>query len=195
MKTRYHFFAGLLIAGLGTSGCAGKADMSEPMSSHPDAPSAPRTGEGTLTRHTKGIALTPEQTEALRKAYADTPHLSTEQAEDAIGDTISLRSSGSDMSTGDCSWIDLWGDSDGHYRFNQAVFPSVGEAAFGDIAISTNGWFASTSHHDLTAEGDHQHFEGALTWTGVDPDATTMDGWMVTTNGNFCTGELDAVWE
>jgi len=194
----------LLSTGLGTSGCAGNDDKSEPMSSDPAAPSdqfAPQAGEGTATLQMKGIALTTEQAEALKKAYADTPYLSTEQARDvieAMDDTLprgSPESSGTDSSTGDCSYIDLWGDSDGHYRFNQSVFPEVGEPAFGDVAITTDGWFASTSHHDLTLARDYQHFEGTLVWTGVDAEATLMDGWMFTTEGNFCSGELDAIWE
>lgn len=220
MKPHRHFFAmsplsaranaralvgvSLLTMGLWTSGCAGNADMSESTSSDPAAPSAPpapRAGEGVAALQTKGIALTPEQAEVLKKAYADDPYLSTEQAQDVIGatdDTTPLdspRSSGTDSSTGECSWIELWGDSDGNYRFNQAVFPEVGEPAFGDVSISTDGWFASTSYHDLTLAGDYQHFEGTLAWTGADAEATIMDGWMVTTGGNFCTGELDAGWE
>lgn len=193
-----------LITGLGISGCVRDADMSEPMSSDPAAPSgqlAPEAGEGTATLQMKGIVLTTEQAEALKEAYSDTPYLSTEQALDVIeatADTLppySPQSSGDDSSTGECSYIDLWGDSEGNYRFNQAVFPEVGEPAFGEISISTDGWFASTSIHDLTFAGDYQHFEGALVWTGVDAEATTMDGWMVTTGGNFCTGELDAIWD
>jgi hypothetical protein len=148
-----------------------------------------------------GVALTPKQVEALKEAHAEATYLSTEEAKkviESVGDPVRLtspQSSGSDSSTGECSYIDLWGDSDGNYRFNQAVFPNVGEAATGDITISTDGWFAASAYHDLTLAGDYQHFEGSLPWTGVDAEATTMDGWMVTTGGNFCTGELDAVWE
>jgi hypothetical protein len=176
----------LLITGVGISGCG---------SSDPGAP-----GEGITTLQMKGIALTPTQIEAINKAQADNPHLSSKEAQAVIAaaeDTAnnSTKSSGSDSSTGDCSWIDLWGDSDGHYRFNQAVFPDVGEAATGDISISTDGWFAATADHDLTLAGDYQHFEGTLAWTGVDAAATTMDGWMVTTGGNFCSGALHAEWE
>lgn len=201
MKTLRHLFAtsplsvgaralvaaSLLIGGAWISGCAGDAGSGDSRQVH---------GEGIKSLQMKGIALTPKQIDAIDKAHADNPHLSSREAQDVIGAAdIALRSSGSDSSTGDCSWIDLWGNSDGHYRFNQAVFPDVGEAATGDISISTDGWFAATADHDLTLAGDYQHFEGTLAWTGVDAAATTMDGWMVTTGGNFCTGALHAEWE
>src|SRR5262245_25624115 len=125
-KARALVAASLLITGLGASGCAGNADMSEPMASDPPALSsqpAPQAGEGAATLRMKGIVLTLKQTEALKKAYADTPYLSTEQAMEvvrAVDNSLPLnspQSSGSDSSTGDCSYIDLWGDSDGNYNF------------------------------------------------------------------------------
>jgi hypothetical protein len=188
-----------LMAGLGIGGCVGDADMSEPTSSDPAAP--PRAGEGIATLRMTGIALTTEQAEALEEAYAGIPHLSTEQALDVIeatADTLpsySPQSSGEDSATNNCSTIYLWGDSDGNYLFTQAVFTSVGEPQFGEIAISTDGWFTTTSTHDLTFAEPYHSFEGTLAWTGVDAEATLMDGWMVTTGLYFCTGELDALWE
>jgi hypothetical protein len=204
VKAEALVLASLLVTGAWAGGCAGHADISESMSSDPAAPSAqlaPRAREGVATLHMEGIAISPEQIEALKKARADASYLSAEQAREVIKATggalplSSPQSSGTDSSTGDCSYIDLWGDSDGNYRFNQAVFPEVGQPAVGDVTISTDGWVAAEAYHDLAFAGDYQHFEGALPWTGIDPEATNMDGWMVTTGGNFCTGELDAVWE
>jgi hypothetical protein len=204
MKSRRDFFArsplsaritarafvavSLLVAGLGTSGCAGNTDMSQ-------------AGEGAATLQMKGIALTPEQTEALKKAHADNPNLSTEQVKDVIGamdDTLPLnspQSEGSASNSGICSYIYLWGDSDGNYAFDQALHAFAGGAELGNVAISTDGWFASTSNHALTAAGELQHFEGTLVETGIFAEATTMNGWMVTTETYLCFGELKAVWE
>lgn len=191
----------LLATGWATSGCAGTADTSESMSSEP-APSkpAPRAGEGvTVTLQTKGITLTSEQAKTLKNAYSVTPHLSLDQARAVIGPVIdpvdaedaedSLKS-GSDTSIGDCSYIDLYGDSDGFYRFNQAVHD--GEAEFGDITISTDGGFSSEDNH--VPRGSYQHYEGTLLETGIFATGTTMDGWMFTSTGSFCTGELFAKW-
>lgn len=174
--------------------------MSEPMSSDPAAPL--QAGESTTLLQMTGIALTKEQAEALEEAYANTPHLSKEQALDVIeatADTLppySPQSSGSDSATNNCSTMYLWGDSDGNYLFTQSVFASVGgEPGLGEIEITTDGWFATTSRHNLVGAGSSHSFEGTLAWTGVDAEATLMDGWMLTTGFWFCTGELDALWD
>lgn len=146
-----------------------------------------------------GIKLTHAQAAALRHAAMKNRKMTPAQALAAAGVNTSKSAmrpmgSGTDSSVGDCSYIKLYGDSNGYYTFTQYIYTNVvGSAVTGNIAISTDGINAAEDDYD--PEGAGQSYAGTLSDTGALASGTTMNGWMETSNGNYCAGSLYAIWQ
>jgi hypothetical protein len=163
----------------------------------------------------QGFALTREEADALRAAHEARGQLSADDVAEVLGVdlapaldgpgpelaegpgasslgrlSLAVRR-GEDSSIGDCSVITLIGLDDGRYHFEQFLFGGH-SSLFGEIVISTDGLLAIPDVYGV--EGTQQIFDDDL-FEGIFATATTMSGWMFTSNNSLCFGELFAVWE
>ncbi|HET7542586.1 MAG TPA: hypothetical protein VFK05_22100 [Polyangiaceae bacterium] len=185
-----------LISFLLPVGCSG-ADNTErdPSSEGADAPAdkpLPEPAAPLPTGAMRGTQLDAAQAAALKSAYLENPVLTAGEAREFVGYPGQLRTQGFDASEGDCSHISLSGLIDGTYSFTQRVYPSSGVALFGNITISTNGFAADYYQYDPV--GANQKYSGDLRLIGWFPSGHTMDGWMFTSKGYLCVGDLFARW-
>lgn len=155
----------------------------------------PTDGKDVRAGETRGIKLTTGQATALKKAYAANKNLTSGQARKVIAKHgPGIPDEGEDSSRGKCSWMKLWGDSDGRYSFTQGIRASHGVALGGEIRISTDAP-VGTDIDRFVPTGRYQHYEDQLWSAGIGGTATTMIGWMFTSGGYVCFGYLRAVWD
>jgi hypothetical protein len=155
----------------------------------------PAGGKGVRAANTRGVKLTTGQATALKKAYGANKNLTSEQARKVIAKYgPGIPDEGEDSSKGKCSWMKLWGDSDGRYNFTQGIRASHGVALFGELNISTNAPVGADLDR-FVPTGRYQHYEDQLWSAGIGGTATTMIGWLYTSAGYVCFGYLRAVWD
>jgi hypothetical protein len=195
--------------------CAAPADGDEDLdfdSAAEHEETAP--GANSVRSSMRGVQLTPEQVSALQEASAQREHMSIEEVADVtgievaaltansaapapeagsrdVGGSVLELKQGYDDSIGDCSIIVLTGWDNGDYHFEQTVLGGR-SAIGGEIVISTNG--AIVVPDIWVPSGTSQNYADSLTWTGIGASATTMTGWMLTSDGVICTGDLFAHW-
>jgi hypothetical protein len=150
----------------------------------------------------QGVHLTAMQAKALRGAIASNPGLTREQTAKLVPAAAQAAPNveGKGESRGPCGVADLWGDSFGHYRFGLTFNTEVvGTASVGGVTASTNGLFAdqqpfgvSGSYVGNNLPGDEWYTLSTIGWGA---DATTLNGWALTTGAWFCTIDVTAPWE
>jgi hypothetical protein len=188
---------GTVGSGIAATASAGLASSVGRSAAPHSLPAGAAVVRGTMT----GIKLTRAQVRVLKRAYASHRWLSAAAARRLLHLASYRRSahrgaraaaSGYDSSDGDCSYMELWGDSSGNYHWFQE--DKIAGASFGDASISTDGYFASVSDNWFWS-GSIQDVQGQLSSVGFYASATTMSGWMVLTDDTYCSGSLFAVWQ
>ncbi len=184
-------FAGTVCAVLALAGPASAA----PATVHGAALTSAATGSvvPATSAQVTGVHLTPVQVAALRSAIKVNPKLTAAQAAKLLGARSGARVAvpdGHGQSPGPCGNASLFGYSNGGYGLALFFNATVGPPVIGSVGISTNGIFASTDWYSVPPVRD----SGRLSDTGAIPDATTADGWAVTSNAWYCGISVIAYW-
>jgi hypothetical protein len=147
-----------------------------------------------ISVQTTGVHLTATQAAALRSAVKLNPKLTAEQAARLTGARpvtgAGLAPNGHGQASGPCGTASLFGYSNGSYGLALFFNATVGPPVVGSVAISTNGIFPSTDYYGIPPVSD----SGRLADTGAIPDATTANGWAVTSNAWYCGIAVTAYW-
>ena len=152
---------------------------------------------GSTQATTTAFRLTPAEQSALTNAYQSNPHMSPSDAMRVIksADAGPIARPGAipngySSNSGTCSFIELWGYSNGYYHFHQDIY--INPATVGTITISTNG--IAPDVHYWGVSGWTQDGIGNLSFVGFGATGTTLSGWEVLDDGTFCSGGLVAFW-
>jgi hypothetical protein len=174
-------------------------------------------GDGNIIGHAESLAVevTPEQADILREALEEGEELSPEQALSLIGEPDieitavepeepdesdaspqSVRE-GEAERTLDCSTMYLWGNSYGHWIWENEFFArTIGPAQFGQATISTNGIWSP--EYTVSFSGLRQQETGELPFVGAWANGTTVSAWSLNWNASnsptLCYGRLTAYW-